>query len=223
MQKGKIIVIEGTDGSGKRTQAKLLYERLISEKVPCKMMSFPRYDTPTGKIISECYLGKEKSSWFHDPPKLNPKIASLYYAADRLAAKEEMELMLNSGTNLILDRYVESNMAHQGGKLPTMEREEFVKFIEELEYGLLKMQKPDAIIFLHMPTKFAVGLREKRGESPDAHESDANHLLNAEQAYIELAKKPNWIKINCVSEKGIKTPDEIHVEICREVRKLFHS
>jgi len=223
MTRGKIIVIEGTDGSGKRTQAKLLYERLVSEKIPCKMMSFPRYDTPTGRIISECYLGKEKSSWFHNPPKLDPKISSLLYAADRLAAKDEIEQTIHLGINLILDRYIESNMAHQGGKLPSMEREKFFKFIENLEYGLLEMQKPDVVVFLHMPTKFANELREKRGEDPDAHESDLNHLLNAEQAYLELAKNPNWIKINCVSENKIKTPDEIHMEICREVGKLFPS
>ena len=120
MERGKIIVIEGTDGSGKRTQAKLLQDKLISQGVLCKIISFPRYDTPTGKIISECYLGKGKgTSWFIDPPRLHPKIASLLYAADRFAAKNEIEQTVHIGINLILDRYIESNMAHQGGKAKT--------------------------------------------------------------------------------------------------------
>ena len=92
MKRGKIILIEGTDGSGKKTQTKLLYDRLISQGILCKIISFPRYDTPTGRIISECYLGKGKeSSWFVNPPKLNPKVSSLFYAADRLEAKHEIE------------------------------------------------------------------------------------------------------------------------------------
>ena len=138
-KRGKIFVIEGTDGSGKRTQAKMLYEKLLSKGILCKMMSFPRYDTPTGKIISECYLGKGEGSWFVNPPKLNPKVSSLFYAADRLEAKHEIEQTLHLGINLILDRYVESNMAHQGGKLLGGEREELIDFIDKLEYDLMKM------------------------------------------------------------------------------------
>ena len=223
MERGKIIVIEGTDGSGKRTQVKLLQDKLISQGVLCKTISFPRYDTPTGKIISECYLGKGKgTSWFIDPPRLHPKIASLLYAADRFAAKNEIEQTVHIGINLILDRYIESNMAHQGGKINWEDRGDFIKFIQELEYNLLGMPKPDKIIFLHVPTETAVKLREKRNEKPDAHESDIMHLKNAERNYLDLAEKFSWEKISCVSNGELKHPEEIHEEIYEKVSKMLN-
>ena len=125
---GKLIVIEGTDSSGKETQAKKLIERLTMEGIPCETMVFPRYQTPTGRIVGQCYLGKKNlgkgdTAWFGDADSLNPEIASLYYAADRMAAKEEILEIINSGTHLVLDRYVESNMAHQGGKEENSEKE----------------------------------------------------------------------------------------------------
>ena len=122
MKKGKLIVIEGTDGSGKKTQTQLLIKRLNLEGIPAEHMSFPRYGTPSGRIIGQCYLGKNglgegDVAWFEEADKLDPLVASLYYAADRRAAVPEMERILSSGTNLVLDRYYQSNMAHQGGKI----------------------------------------------------------------------------------------------------------
>jgi len=122
MKRGKIITIEGTDCSGKETQAKMLLEKLTLENIASEIMSFPRYNTPTGRIVGQSYLGKENLgkgdlAWFGDSNKLNPKIASLYYAADRLAAAPEMERIVLAGKNLLLDRYIESNMGHQAGKI----------------------------------------------------------------------------------------------------------
>ncbi len=224
MEKGKIIVIEGTDGSGKATQARLLYEKLLSKGIPCGMMSFPRYHTPTGRIISECYLGKGgKSAWFHNPPKLNPKIASLLYSADRLAAKEEIEQTLHLGINLILDRYVESNMAHQGGKLISEEKEDFFKFLEELEYGLLELPKPDKVIFLHMPTDIAVKLREGRDIKGDAHELSINHLKNEEETNLHVAEKYNWEQIACSENELPKNREDISDEVFEKVKGILSS
>ena len=215
--KGKIIVIEGTDGSGKRTQAEMLYDKFVSKGILCKIISFPRYDTPTGKIISECYLGRDgKTPWFSDPTKLNPKIASLYYAADRLAAKSEIESIINSGTNLILDRYVESNMAHQGGKLNGNERKRFFEWVENLEYNLNNMPRPDETIFLYVPMKVALELKKGR-ENSDAHESSLEHLRNAEETYIELSERFGWEKVSCVSNGEIKKQEEIHEEIYKKI------
>lgn len=220
--KGKIIVIEGTDGSGKATQTQLLLEKLEKENISCKVISFPRYNTPTGRIIGQCYLGKKglgegDISWFGEADKVNPKIASLYYAADRLAAKEEIERLINSGTTVILDRYVESNMGHQAGKERNAEkREEIIKFINDFEYGMLNLPKPSLVIFLYMPLEKAVELRKKRGEG-DGHESNIEHLKRAEETYIYLAGKFNWKRINCVLNDKIKTPKEIHEEVIKMV------
>ncbi len=216
MKKGKIILIEGTDGSGKNTQARKLFDRLTEEKTPVKMMSFPRYETPTGRIIGECYLGKNGVPWFEEPTHLNPKIASLYYAADRLAAKEEMESIINSGTNLILDRYVESNMAHQGGKLSGNERRRFIGWVENLEYNLNNMPRPDKTIFLYVPTSVALELRKSR-ENSDVHESSLEHLKNAEETYLELSERFRWTKITCAPNGKMRTIDNIAEEIYQNV------
>ncbi len=210
-EKGKIILIEGTDGSGKNTQAKKLVERLNQKGHSSEKMSFPRYDNPEGRIIGECYLGKGGKSWFGDADSVNPIVASLYYAADRFAAKEKMEEILNSGKNLILDRYVESNMAHQGGKeTDPSERNKIINYIEKLEYGLHRLPKPDLTFFLYMPFEQSEKLRKIRGDVPDGHESNINHLKRAEEAYIELAEERGWRKINCTYEGNLKTPEEIH-------------
>lgn len=234
MERGKIILNEGTDGSGKETQTKLLYDRLKDEGIPIKIMSFPRYNTPTGRIVGECYLGKDLGnggrSWFGEPAYVNPIIASLYYAADRKAAAPKIERIINSGNNLILDRWVESNMGHQGGKEKDYDkRSELISLIEKLEYGLLELPKPDCINFLYMPTDVAIELRKRRDKKdqtkPDGHESNISHLRNAEDTYLQLSNSYGWNKIDCTKDRTIatlKTPEEIHEEIYRHVeQKLF--
>jgi len=217
MKRGKIILSEGTDGSGKNTQAKRLFERLNSEGTKSEIMSFPRYETPTERIIAKCYLGKDgKKSWFPNPTELNPKIASLYYASDRLAAKSEIESIINSGTNLILDRYVESNMAHQGEKLKGNERRRFFGWIENLEYHINNMPRPDETIFLYVPTEVALELRKSR-ETSDAHESSLEHLKNAEETYLQLAKRLKWTKIDCTQNGIMRTIEGIAEEVYQKV------
>lgn len=217
MTRGKLIIVEGTDCSGKETQTKLLFERLKRDGFPVSTMSFPQYETPTGRIVGECYLGKSGKSWFESPTTLNPRIASLYYAADRLAAKPEIEKILASGTNLVLNRYAESNMGHQGGKAKTTEeRKRIVKFISDLEYNTLGLPRPDQVIFLYMP--FQVGMELKKGREgiADAHEADPNHLRDAENSYLWIAKKFGWTKIDCTTDetiKGLRTKEEIAEEV----------
>lgn len=232
MKRGKIILLEGTDYSGKETQTDLLLNKFGKENILCEKMSFPRYNTPTGQIVGECYLGKNLKygggSWFGDADKVNPKIASLYYAADRKAAASEIEKIINSGTNLVLDRYVESNMGHQGGKMKS--REELLKiaeYIHKLEYELLELPKPDKIIFLYMPTNVALELKKKRDkgmENLDGHESNISHLRKAEQAYLDLYLYYNWTKIDCAPDgtiKSLKEPEEIHEEIYQHIENFL--
>lgn len=224
MTNGKLIVIAGTDCSGKETQTKKLIDRLNIEGYDVATMSFPQYNTPTGKIVGGPCLGKDYicDSYFDNFANVEPKVACHYYAADRLAAKEEMIFELETGTTLILDRYVSANMGHQGGKLDTeFERKEMYDWIHKLEYGLNGIPRPHMTIFLYMPGEYAKVLKQGREEGMDAHERDENHLQNAENAYIELAKIYNWEQVNCVEDGNILTPDEIHEKVYKKVRKLL--
>jgi len=230
MKKGKIITIEGTDYSGKETQTKRLFERLQKENIPCETMSFPRYDTPTGRIIGQSYLGKEDLgegdiSWFGNPDKVTPKIASLYYAADRFAAFPEINKIVESGKYLLLDRWIESNMAHQGGKAKTLkEKSDIINFIYDLEYKSLQLPKPDSILFLYMPYLVAEELKVKRNTQLDGHENNKNHLQNAEKTYLELAEIYEWKKIDCAPDgttNSLRSIKDIGEEVYIHVKSLF--
>lgn len=212
---GKLIVIEGTDCSGKETQTKKLVERLENENKKVIRFSFPNYDSPTGKIIGGPILGKPSicDSWFDNPMELDPKIASLYYAADRKYNIDIINKYLNNDYTVILDRYTISNMAHQGCKLKTKkERLNLFKWIEELEYNHLELPQPDVIFFLHMPVTYIEKLKKNRSEL-DRAELDKEHLINAELTYLELAELYNYRKISCINNDSIKTIEEIHDEI----------
>lgn len=219
----KLIVIEGTDCSGKETQANLLLERLKAEKRLIEKLSFPMYETPTGKIIGGPYLGKSHISegWFPEGAvNVDPKVASLYYAADRKYNISKIESLLDQGYDVLLDRYIESNMAHQGGKLKTSkERLEMYRWLEILEYDLLKLPHPDLTIFLYMPYQYALELKKNRLEKPDQHEMNEEHLINAERAFLELAELYNFKTINCIENNNIRSKENIHEEIYHLVKK----
>ena len=233
MKRGKLIVIEGTDGSGKNTQAKLLKERLLREKIPTEMFSFPMYDTPTGRVVGQSYLGKPTNiynwkgdtGWFPDPDKLDPMVSSLYFAGDRLFNSPEIEIALSEKEVVLLDRYAEANFGHQGGKIKDpRKREKFVRKLHNLEYNILGIPQPDAVLFQHMPLKVSVELRNRRegktGEKADGHESNMQHLRNAEEAYLQIADLFNWIKVSCAPDgtiKSLRTPEDIHEEVYRIV------
>ncbi len=225
-KRGKLIVIEGSDSSGKATQTDKLIDRLQKEGYLVEKMSFPRYGTPTGRIIGQCYLGKSReewkgeSSWFPNAVNVDPKIASLYYAADRRAALPKINKILNDGKNLVMDRYVLSNMAHQGSKVAPKERINIINFLDKLEYDLLELPRPDNVIFLYMPFEVAIELRRKRNEIADAHESSIDHLKRTEETYLELFLKYNWMKIDCAPDrtmKSLKTIEEIGNEVYENV------
>ena len=222
--KGKLIVIEGTDCSGKETQCKRLIERLKNDNIKVFEMPFPRYDTPTGKIIGGPLLGKPSisKSYFQNPSEVDSKVASLYYAADRYYNINPIKENLENGITVILDRYVESNIAFQGGKIEDDEaRKEMYEFIERLEYDLLNLPKPDSVVFLHMPYEHACILKSKRNEQADEVEKDENYLRRGEKAYIELAKMNNWITIPCVKDNTKRTIEDINDEIYEIVKELI--
>ena len=219
--KGKIIVIEGTDCSGKQTQSQLLVERLNKEGIKCTTLSFPCYDTPTGKIVGGAYLGKPEicESFFEDAVKLDPKIACLYYAADRKYNIGKVLEYVADGYYVILDRYVTSNLAHQGCKIDNKdERFYMYQWIDKLEYWLLELPKPDKTIFLHVPYDFSKEL-EKNREFLDEHEKSPEHLIKAERAYVELSQLYNWDTVECIKDNKLRSIEDINNEVYMKVLK----
>lgn len=217
---GKLIVIEGTDCSGKETQSKLLVKKLLEKGYKVKHYAFPMYDTPTGKIIGGPYLGKPEigDSYFDEgPAQVDPYISCLYYAADRKYNFKEIESYLDDDYFVILDRYTTSNMGHQGGKIKDKdERFHMYQWIDKLEYWLLKLPKPDQTIFLHLPYQYSCELRKNR-EFLDGNEKGVEHLKNAEEAYVELSELYNWDRIECIENDRLKTIEEIHQEIMNRI------
>ncbi|HHW69406.1 MAG TPA: thymidylate kinase [Tenericutes bacterium] len=215
--KGKLIVIEGTDCSGKETQTNLLVEKLNNIGLRVKRFSYPNYDSPTGKIVGGPYLGKKHicEGWFLEgAANVDPKIAALYFAADRRYNKNIIKQYLNDGVNIILDRYIYSNIAHQGGKIEnTDERFAMYKWLEKLEVELLELPHADIKVFLHMPYEQACILKKDRLEQADQHESDERHLRLAEKSFIEVASKFDFKTIECVDNEKIKSIDEINKEL----------
>ena len=157
--RGRLIVVEGTDCSGKETQTNLLKEKLEKDGISVKKYSFPMYDTPTGKIVGGPYLGKDYicNGWFPEgATNVDYKVASLLFAADRLYNINKINEDLDNGFDVILDRYIYSNMAHQGAKLTdTKDRETAYNYLEKLEFELCELPHADIKVFLHMPTSYA--------------------------------------------------------------------
>lgn len=220
---GKIIVIEGTDCSGKQTQAELLEKRLKEKGKKCISLSFPMYDTPTGKIVG-AYLGKPDISvdgFFPEgSPNVDPYVSCLYYAADRKYNIDKALKYLEDDYYVLLDRYTTSNLAHQGSKIRDKdERFNMYQWIDKLEYWLLKLPKPDKTIFLHMPYEYSCQLKKNR-KILDQAERSPEHLKSAEDAYIELSELYNWDKVECVRDGKIRTPDDISNEIMELIEEL---
>ena len=225
MKKGKLIVIEGTDCSGKETQVKKVVERFKEKGINIYNYSFPMYDTPTGRIIGGPYLGKSyiTEGWFKEgAPNVDALAASAYYAADRRYNIGIINNHLENGDIVILDRYVESNMAHQGGKLKTREeREKMYQKLDQLEFEIMELPRPDAVIFLYMPFEYAAILKKNRAETPDQHESNKAHLKQAETAYLELTEKYGYQQITCVKDDVIRTIDDINDEVVARIEEII--
>lgn len=213
--KNKLIVIEGTDCSGKQTQSELLVKNLAQRNISSVRMCYPNYDSPTGKIIGGCLLGKEQygASYFDHVNSLDPKVMGLYYAADRLYDHPNVQRQLQV-SHVVLDRYVDSNMAHQGGKIfDKKKRHAMYDWFEKLEYGMLGLPKADIKVLLYMPVKNAEILRKSRQEKLDEVEKDTTYLENAERSYLEVAKRGNYHIIMCVKNNEIRSIEDIQSEL----------
>lgn len=209
--KGKIIIIEGTDASGKSTQLKLLCDRLEKEGKPFRTLAFPRYEKDSSALV-RMYLGGEMGD---SPDAVNAYAASAFFAVDRMASyKTEWGEFFNDGGILIFDRYTTSNAIHQSAKLPVNAREEFCHWLFDFEYRLMGLPAPDMVFFLDMPPEFSAKLLEERtGKVIDIHEKDAVYRSECYKCGKMCAENFNWERISCVEGGEIKSRETIHSEI----------
>lgn len=224
---GKIIVIEGTDSSGKETQTKLLYEKIKKIYSKTIKISFPNYDSPACEPV-KMYLAGE---FGNDASKINPYPVSTMYAIDRYASfKKDWEKFYDEDYIIITDRYTTSNMIHQASKLENKEeKEKYLHWLEDLEYQKIEIPKPNLVIFLKMPTEYAKMLMETRknkitgNEKKDIHEIDEVYLKKSYDNACEISKKYLWSEIDCVKDEKIKDIDEINEEIFSLVKELLNK
>lgn len=222
--KGKLIVIEGTDGSGKATQTKMLAEKLQKLGVAFELVDFPQYDSPSG-YFAQKYLRGEYGTAI----EVGPYRGSFFYAIDRYDKSFEIKKWLDEGKIVISNRYVSANMGHQAGKIKNLkEREKFLKWLEELEYEIFGIPKPDLTILLHVPPELGQKFVDQKGaraytqgKKRDIHEADLPHLKDAARAYLSVAKKYKWEVINYEKGDEILSLEEVQSRIWERVSNLL--
>ena len=267
---GKLVIIEGIDGSGKTVQSHLLVERLVKKGYQAKMADFPQYGKSFFANMIERYL-KGEFGWpqelkdhlkkYHlpsesvniispsgiqpekpivanseeenepKPEEVNPYLSSLLYAGDRWEMKGQMNKWIDEGVIIISNRYTCSNMAHQGAKIrDTKERNIFFEWIEDLEYKVYAIPKPDMVIYLHVPIEVSqelikVKIKGERGfkSKIDMHELDVDYLKRVQDVYIDIAQKDNsWVTIDCSKNNQILTKEEIAEKLWNVISKILN-
>lgn len=215
---GKLVVIEGTDGSGKATQTRKLYERLRNlEGNKVRRVSFPNYDSESSALI-KMYL---RGDFGGDAEAVNPYAAAAFYAVDRFAGFVNWKEFYNGGGLVLSDRYVGSNMAYQAAKFTKRtDRTKFLSWLDDLEYERFKLPRPNMTIFLDMPPAISAMLRKERGRE-DIHESDAEYMEKIYNVYKEIAQKFNWKVVNCANKDFARSSTDIHEDILALVEELL--
>ena len=221
---GKLIVIEGTDGSGKSTQFKLLTQRLSREGREFRQIVFPQYSEPSSALI-RMYLGGEFGS---HPADVNAYAASAFYAVDRYASfKKVWGEYYNRGGLVISDRYTTSNAVHQASKEPEDSRQSFLKWLYEFEYDHLGLPRPDLTLYLDVPTDFTEKLLRAREQNThtqaDIHEQDTAYLATCRRMGALAADYYGWTVISCVRDGKMRSIEDIHEEIYRHVRHCLED
>lgn len=217
-QYGRFIVIDGPDGSGKKTQTEMLLKTLEQSGYNADMLDFPQYGKVSAAMIEKYLKG--------DFGQLNPEAASIFYAIDRFDASYKLRELLTDSKIVLANRYVTSNAGHQGAKISEpSDRIKFYKWLDNLEYGTYNIPKPDLNIILHIPSEVTWELIEKRSKDEDRkrdiHEQDKEHLQRAEAVYLEIAELfPNTRLVECVENGRLLTPMEVHTKVWELVRRI---
>ena len=219
---GKLIVIEGTDGSGKSTQFKLLTSRLEAENHRFQKLVFPQYAEPSSALI-RMYLGGEFGT---KPSDVNAYAASTFYAVDRYASyKKVWSDWYEQGGLIVSDRYTTSNAVHQASKEPVEKQPDFLKWLYDLEYDKLGLPKPDLVIYLDVPTDFTEAMMRRReadtNTNADIHEKDLAYLATCRRTGRAAAQYYGWTVIECVRDGQMRSIEDIHEEIYRHVARCL--
>lgn len=220
MSRGKLIVIEGIDGAGKRTQADLLARAFEQRGVSFVRFSFPRYESSFGRLIARFLNGE-----FGPLAAVDAHFSALLYAGDRFEAKSELQAALGSGRTVVADRYIASNLAHQAARVPTEKRSEFIAWLRELEYGIYGLPAENLVLYLRVPAKEGhrlVGLKSARDYTTmrrDLQESDLLHLNEAALVYDQLAHASEWVTIDCfdAESREHRLPEQIHQDVLEAI------
>lgn len=220
--KGKLIVFEGTDGSGKATQARMMAERLKSEGISFREIDFPRYGNPfaePARLYLQGVLGRK-------PGDVSAYAASVLYAVDRFASyKEDWGESYEAGEVILANRYTTSNAVHQASKLPDEERMSYLDWLFALEYDKLELPEPDLVIYLDLPTDISEQMMRRReaatGTTADIHEQDAAYLRRCRDNARKVANVCRWRIIDCSEDGQIRTVEDIHSEAWELVREIL--
>lgn len=219
---GKLIVIEGLDGSGKSTQLELLPKKLKAKGIDCKTVSFPDYDNPSSTLV-KMYLAGEFGK---KPNDVNAFAASTFYCVDRYASfKANWGKFYNDGGTVIAGRYTTSNAVHQCSKLPEDQWEDFLSWLYDFEYNKVGIPKPDKVIFLDMPVEVSQKLLSKRynGDETkkDIHESDTEYLTRCRKAAVFTAEYSNWDIIPCSKDGEARSIEDIANDVLNSVLEIY--
>jgi len=223
---GKLIAIEGIDGSGKRTQLDLLAKALTGRGVQIQPTAFPHYDSWFGKMVGRFLNGD-----FGALDSVDPHFAALLYAGDRFEAKRELSAALEQGKVVLADRYIASNLAHQTARLPTEKRNDFIAWLEHLEYNIYGLPRESLILYLRVPPHEAQRLitlkaaRSYTSAQKDLQEASFRHLQDAAEMYDSLSRSTPWATIQCFDamQGAMREPEEIAVEVLAAVEGALSS
>lgn len=221
---GKLIVIEGTDGSGKSTQFRMMSQHLTQDNIPFKHLVFPRYQEESSALI-RMYLGGQFGK---KPTDVNAYAASSFYAVDRYASyKMDWGQWYEDGGIVLSDRYTTSNAVHQASKVSEDAREAYLSWLYDFEYAKMGLPKPDLVIYLDVPTDFTEKLMRQReadtNTTADIHEQDMAYLATCRQTGRAAAEYYGWTVISCVKDGAMRSIEDIHDEIYRHVTKCLEG
>lgn len=224
--RGLLIAIEGIDGSGKHTQARLLEQSLLTQGLAVYATGFPQYESWFG-----CMVGKFLNGEFGSLQSVDPHFSALLYAGDRFEAKPRIESALNEGKIVLVDRYVASNLAHQVARAPAKARSEFLRWIEHLEYSIYGLPREDLILYLRVPPSQAQKLVARKSErnytreTHDLQEKSLRHLEDAAEMYDMLSRSRPWATIQCydAQNNALRLLEDIAAEVLAAVQPLLET